>query len=110
MNKTLIISIAISIAGTASIAFAYDYFTDARRSVEITFDEAEKTHLYAKEAKRKAQIALESATQNEANTYEAYKSARCSLAFMKLSNKEVVTDETKSLCGISESQGPDLSQ
>ena len=110
MNKTTIITAVTAVISTAGVAFAYDYLTDVRRTSENAFDNAEKTYMQAIASKKQYQLALEKAVQTEANAYDTYKSTRCTLAFVKLANKEVITDETKSLCGISESQGPDLSQ
>ena len=89
----------VILTSSAIIVYANNEL-DGRKSIMTTFDNAEKAHQYAKEVKQKALLALESATQNEANAYNTYKSARCSYAFDKLAHNEPVSDETKDLCGI----------
>ena len=100
-NKILIVILCILVLLTIStiVVYASTEF-DGRKSIMTTFDEAEKAHKYAKEVKQKALLTLESATQNEANAYDVYKSARCSLAFDKMAHNEPVSDESKDLCGI----------
>ena len=102
MNKTTIslASVSILAIGFATAYAVYDYTTDSRRLIMETFDNAEKAYKYANTSKQKALLALESATQNEANAYDVYKSARCSFAFDKLAHNEPVSDESKDLCGI----------
>lgn len=102
MNKTTISLAGVSILaiGFATAYAVYDYKTDARRLIMEAFDNAEATYKYAQSSKQKALLALESATQNEANAYNTYKSSRCALAFDKLAHNEPVSDESKDLCGI----------
>lgn len=90
----------LAVLTTSAIIVYANNELDGRKSIMTTFDNAEKAHQYAKEVKQKALLALESATQNEANAYDVYKSARCSYAFDKLAHNEPVSDETKDLCGI----------
>jgi len=96
----LSIMCVLAVLTTSAIIVYANTELDGRKSIMVTFDNAEKSHQYAKEAKQKALLALESATQNEANAYDVYKSARCSFAFDKLAHNEPISDETKDLCGI----------
>lgn len=96
----LAIMCVLAVLTTSAIIVYANTELDGRKSIMTTFDNAEKAHQYAKEVKQKALLALESATQNEANAYDVYKSARCSYAFDKLAHNEPVSDDTKDLCGI----------